>query len=220
MALAATAFTLAFVLTATDKMSQVIDRAVSKSLGSLSSFERNAGKIGGALMKGGMQMLNAGGAAASGMVAMSKAAADYAGDMKDMARSTGVGFEEIQELAYAAKMSGIEADKLKAAFVKLDKAVTEAASGNKTYMQTLSDLSIQLRNSEGNLRKPNEIFEDVAELFSKTEDSAAKTALAYELFGKSGADLIPMPTPAFSCGCGVRSRKFLRRRGHGSRICF
>lgn len=192
MALAAKAFTLAFVLTATDKMSQVIDRAVSKSLGSLSSFERNAGKIGGALMKGGMQMLNAGAAAAGGLVSMSKAAADYAGDMKDMARATGVGFEEIQELAYAAKMSGIEADKLKVAFVKLDKAMTEAASGNKTYLQTFSDLGIQLRDSEGNLRKPNEIFEEVAELFSKTEDSAAKTALAYELFGKSGADLIPM----------------------------
>lgn len=192
MALAAKAFTLAFVLTATDKMSQVIDRAINKSLGSLSSFERNTGKIGGELMKNGMQMLNFGTAAAGGMVAMSKATADYAGDMMDMSRITGVGFEKIQELSYAAKMSGIEADKLKTAFVKLNKVVTEAAGGNETYMQTFRNLGISLTDAAGNMRKPDEIFEDIANVFSKSEDNATKTAMAYTLLGKSGADLIPM----------------------------
>lgn len=192
MALAAKAFTLAFVLTATDKMSQVIDRAINKSLGSLSSFERNTGKIGGELMKNGMQMLNFGTAAAGGMVAMSKATADYAGDMMDMSRITGVGFEKMQELSYAAKMSGIEADKLKTAFVKLNKVVTEAAGGNETYMQTFRNLGISLTDAAGNMRKPDEIFEDIANVFSKSEDNATKTAMAYTLLGKSGADLIPM----------------------------
>ena len=42
------------------------------------------------------------------------------------------------------------------------------------------------------MRKPNEIFEDIADVFSKSEDSAAKTAMAYTLLGKSGADLIPI----------------------------
>ena len=59
-------------------------------------------------------------------------------------------------------------------------------------MQTFKDLGIQIKDSAGNLRQPNAIFEDVAEIFHNTEDGAAKTALAVELFGKSGAALIPM----------------------------
>ena len=70
--------------------------------------------------------------------------------------------------------------------------VAEATGGNKTYMQTFEDLGIKIKDSAGNLRQPNEIFEDVADIFHNTEDGIGKTALAVELFGKSGADLIPM----------------------------
>lgn len=184
--------TLAFVLSATDKMSRVIGQAVSKSTASLSSFERTAGNIGRNLGTFGKGVAQAGLLAANGIYAMSKSAADYAGDMMDMSRITGVGFEKIQELAYAAKMSGIETDKLKTAFVKLNKVVTEAAGGNETYLQTFRNLGISLTDAAGNMRKPNEIFEDIADVFSKSEDSAAKTAMAYTLLGKSGADLIPI----------------------------
>lgn len=59
-------------------------------------------------------------------------------------------------------------------------------------MQTFEDLGIKIKDSAGNLRQPNEIFEDVADIFHNTEDGIGKTALAVELFGKSGADLIPM----------------------------
>lgn len=184
--------TLAFVLSATDKMSKVISQAVGKSTASLSSFERTAGNIGRNLGSFGKGAAQVGLLAANGIYNMSKSAADYAGGMMDMSRITGVGFEKIQELSYAAKMSGIEADKLKTAFVKLNKVVTEAAGGNETYLQTFRNLGISLKDAAGNMRKPDEIFEDIADLFSKSEDSATKTAMAYTLFGKSGADLIPM----------------------------
>ena len=184
--------TLAFVLSATDKMSKVISQAVGKSTASLSSFERTAGNIGRNLGSFGKGAAQVGLLAANGIYNMSKSAADYAGDMMDMSRITGVGFEKIQELAYAAKMSGIETDKLKTAFVKLNKVVTEANGGNETYLQTFRNLGISLTDAAGNMRKPNEIFEDIADVFNKSEDSATKTAMAYTLLGKSGADLIPI----------------------------
>ena len=89
-------------------------------------------------------------------------------------------------------MSGVETEKLSASLVKFDRMVAEATGGNKTYMQTFEDLGIKIKDSAGNLRQPNEIFEDVADIFHNTEDGIGKTALAVELFGKSGADLIPM----------------------------
>ena len=112
--------------------------------------------------------------------------------MYDMARGAGIGVEAFQKLAYAGRMSGVETEKLSASLVKFDRMVAEATGGNKTYMQTFEDLGIKIKDSAGNLRQPNEIFEDVADIFHNTEDGIGKTALAVELFGKSGADLIPM----------------------------
>lgn len=183
---------LAFILSATDKMSRIIDEAVKKSTDKLSAFERTTSKIGRSMTKAGTVMLGASAAVGESILAVGKSTADYAGDMFDMARSTGMGVESFQKIAYAAKMSGIEAEKVTTSFIKFDKMIVDAAGGNKAYMQTFKDLGIQIKDSAGNLRQPNEIFEDVAEIFHNTKDGAAKTALAVELFGKSGAELIPM----------------------------
>ncbi len=183
---------LAFVLSATDKMSRVIDQAVKKSTDKLNTFERSATMIGGSMMRTGATIAGAGAAISAATFGMAKSTADYAGQVYDMARATGVGVEEYQKMAYAAKMSGIESEKLSTSLVRFDKLIVDAANGSKTAAQTFKDLGIQLKDSKGNFRAPNEIFDDVADIFHKVEDGTAKTALAYELFGKSGADLIPM----------------------------
>lgn len=183
---------LAFILSATDKMSRIIDEAVKKSTDKLSAFERTTSKMGRSMTKAGTVMLGASAAVGGNILAVGKSTADYAGDMYDMARGAGIGVEAFQKLAYAGRMSGVETEKLSASLVKFDRMVAEATGGNKTYMQTFEDLGIKIKDSAGNLRQPNEIFEDVADIFHNTEDGIGKTALAVELFGKSGADLIPM----------------------------
>lgn len=190
--MAANTLKLAFILSATDKMSRIIDEAVKKSTDKLSAFERTTGKIGRSATKAGAAMLGASAAVGGSILAVGKSTADYAGDMYDMARGTGMGVEAFQKLAYAGRMSGVETEKLSASLVKFDRMVAEAAGGNKTYMQTFEDLGIKIKDSTGKLRQPNEIFEDVADIFHNTEDGIGKTALAVELFGKSGAALIPM----------------------------
>lgn len=190
--MAANTLKLAFILSATDKMSRIVDEAVKKSTDKLSAFERTTSKIGRSMMNAGTVMAGAGAAVGASIFAVGKASADYAGDMYDMARGAGIGVEAFQKLAYAGRMSGVETEKLSASLVKFDRMVAEATGGNKTYMQTFEDLGIKIKDSAGNLRQPNEIFEDVADIFHNTEDGIGKTALAVELFGKSGADLIPM----------------------------
>ena len=112
---------LAFILSATDKMSRIVDEAVKKSTDKLSAFERTTSKIGRSMMNAGTVMAGAGAAVGASIFAVGKASADYAGDMFDMARSTGMGVESFQKIAYAAKMSGIEAEKVTTSFIKFDK---------------------------------------------------------------------------------------------------
>lgn len=183
---------LAFVLSATDKMSRIVDEAVKKSTDKLSAFERTTGKAARSMLKAGAVMVGAGAAIGGAVFGMAKSTADYAGSVNDMSEATGVGIEAWQKMTYAAKMSGIEQEKLATSLVKFDKTIADAASGSKTAAQTFKDLGIKIKDASGKMRAPDEILTDVAEVFSKVEGGAAKTALACELFGKSGAELMPM----------------------------
>lgn len=152
--MAANTLKLAFILSATDKMSRIIDEAVKKSTDKLSAFERTTSKIGRSMTKAGTVMLGASAAVGGSILAVGKSTADYAGDMYDMARGAGIGVEAFQKLAYAGRMSGVETEKLSASLVKFDRMVAEATGGNKTYMQTFEDLGIKIKDSAGNLRQP------------------------------------------------------------------
>ena len=106
------ALKMAFILSATDKMSRVIDAAVKKSTDKLSAFERNAAKVGRGMIKGGAMMMGTGASVGAAVFSAGKSVSDYAGSVKDASDSTGIGTEAWQKMAYAAKMSGIEQEKL------------------------------------------------------------------------------------------------------------
>lgn len=192
MAIASKALTLAFVLSASDKMSRVVDQAIKKSSQSLSSFERKYGQVGGNMMKFGGKLLAASTTVGGAIIGMAKSTADYGNTAAKTARSVGMDAEEFQKLSYAAKYAGVDQQKLFASMVRLNKNIVAAAGGSKAAQQTFKDLGINLKDSAGNLRAPNEILADIADVFSSTEDGAGKTALAYELLGRSGADMISL----------------------------
>lgn len=183
-------FKVGFILSATDKMSRVIDQAVGKSMKSLSAFERTASKAGKGVMKAGAVMTAAGAAVGAATFGIAKSTAEYGDKMIKTSRMVGMSVEEFQKLAYAAEYSGVGIDELSMGIVKFNKTISDAANGSGKAGQIFKDLGINIRDQEGNLRKPNEIFEEVAEIFSRVEDGAVKTALAQELAGRSGAKMI------------------------------
>lgn len=186
------ALKLAFILSATDKMSRIVGEAVKKSSNELSAFERRTAKVGSSMMKAGSIMTGVGvgiGAAAFGVA---KSAAEYGDRVWKTSQKVGVGVEAWQKLAYAAKYSGIEQDALASGMNKFNKVMVAASSGSKEQAQIFKDLGVSLKDAQGDLRKPDDLFKEFAGIFSKIEDGAAKSDLAMKLFGKSGADLIPL----------------------------
>ncbi|RWQ35533.1 MAG: hypothetical protein EOS20_18685 [Mesorhizobium sp.] len=57
--------------------------------------------------------------------------------------------------------------------------------------EVFAKLGVRVKDASGKLRSTQDILGDVAEAFSRMPDSALKSALAIELFGKSGAELLP-----------------------------
>ncbi|RVA59773.1 phage tail tape measure protein, partial [Mesorhizobium sp. M7A.F.Ca.CA.001.11.2.1] len=52
-------------------------------------------------------------------------------------------------------------------------------------------LGVKIKDINGKLRPTEDIVLDVADAFARLPDGALKAALAIELFGKSGAELLP-----------------------------
>lgn len=131
-------------------------------------------------------------AAAIGVVAMVKHALDAADELGKLSQKVGISTESLSVLKHQAKLADVEIDALQTSLVKFNKSIADAAGGSRTQAETFKALGISLKDANGNLKTSETLLLEVAEKFSGFKDSAAKTAIAVNLFGRAGADLIPL----------------------------
>jgi len=114
-----------------------------------------------------------------------KGAIQVADEANKMAQKVGIATKDVAGLQLAFKQGGVDADGMQKALSKLSVGVLD---GNAA----LKAMGIESRNADGSLKTTREVIGLVADQFATYEDGIAKTKLAIELFGKSGADLIPI----------------------------
>lgn len=112
--------------------------------------------------------------------------------LDDLAEKTGLSVEKLSELRYAGEAVGTPLETLTGSLGRLSKLMAEAASGNKSAAATFSSLGVEVKNADGSLRSSDEVLGDLADRFSKYRDGAGKAAQAQAIFGKSGAEMIPL----------------------------
>lgn len=137
-----------------------------------SSFSGLGAKIGAALSVG-------------ALAAWVKSSIDAMDAMNDLKERTGLATKEIAGLQVALKMSGMQAESLEGAMSKLAKNM---AAGDAAF----ASMGLSVKNTDGSLKSSRQVLGEVADQFASYEDGAAKAALAQELFGKSGAEMIPL----------------------------
>lgn len=121
-----------------------------------------------------------------------KGAIDNADEMGEMAQKVGVSVEALSSLSYAAKMSGTDTETLSTSLRKLSANMLAVAQGSTGPVATaFQALGVSVQNADGTLRASDAVLLDVAEKFALMEDGATKTALAIQLFGRSGSELVP-----------------------------
>jgi len=128
----------------------------------------------------------------AGVIALTKSAIDNAGAMYEQSQSVGMALEMFSAYSYAAEMGGVKNDKFVASLIKFDNVVDDAFQGFGKGVDAFDALNISLTDSNGKLKNNSELFAEVADRFRYLPDGIQKTALATDLFGKSGADLIPV----------------------------
>lgn len=133
-------------------------------------------------------------AASAALVAIGDGVRDAlneADQMGLMAQKIGIPVEELSKLSYAAKLSDVSMGSLQASVKKLSTLMSQAASGNKKAAETLASVGVSAVDAHGKVRPASEVIAQLSDVFSKMPDGAEKTALAMQLFGKSGLEMIP-----------------------------
>ena len=125
----------------------------------------------------------------AGLAALGKRSIDAADNLNDLSQRTGVGVEALDKFGKAANDSGSSLDEVAKAMGKLAKGIVDPAS--KTN-EALKSIGISSTDAQGKIRGVDAIMLDLADKFSKMPNGVQKTALAMEIFGKSGANIIPM----------------------------
>jgi phage-related minor tail protein len=102
------------------------------------------------------------------------------------AQKVGSTTEELSKLKYAAELSGVGFESLQAGLRKFNQNIDATVEGTSDAAKALKSLGINATTLTG------DALNKVADQFAKMEDGPRKTALAMQLFGKAGTDLIPM----------------------------
>lgn len=82
-------------------------------------------------------------------------------------------------------------DAIGGSLTKLSKGLAGVDDETAGATRALQFLSVRAKDTAGNLRDPAVVMNDIALKLAQFEDGAGKTAIAIELFGKSGAAMLP-----------------------------
>lgn len=117
---------------------------------------------------------------------------EYADRVDDMSKQIGLSKKGFQEWDYIIKRFGGNIEGLKMGMKTLVTQTINANSGNKAAIANFQKLGISIKNNNGQLKNQEQLFEEVVAKLQKYPDGVAKAKLANDLFGRSGADLMPM----------------------------
>ena len=121
-------------------------------------------------------------------------AGSYFLELGNTIKKTGANAEDLQVLGKAGKESGVGLDSIANALVKTNKFLNEATRGSTSQLETLNRLGFATDAVTVKNLKATDVIYKLADEIKRTGDATAYTEDIIKLFGKSGADLIPILT--------------------------
>lgn len=175
-----------------DRISKAAAQADFAKLGqSLSAFGNSLQAMGQRLALAFAGITTVTTAAAASITALAKSGAEAADAAGKAAQAAGLQIDAYGRLSYAAEQADVSTEQFGAAMSRLNKTIFEASTGGKDAAVKFAALGVSIKDAQGRLRPTEAIVQDLAGAFAKMPDGARKSAMAIDLFGKSGASLIP-----------------------------
>ena len=170
-----------------------LNKAVDKAQTKLGKFGKGAGKVfkslGSAAKKG---AIGAAAAIAGLAIAGIKAFVSLGDQLDKMSKRTGFSVEALGELKFAAEQSGASLETIEKAAKRMSSTVFDAGLGLKSTTDSLDALGISVSDLQ-NL-SPEQQFQLFANALADVDDASTRAALAQDIFGRSGTELLPLFT--------------------------
>lgn len=132
------------------------------------------------------------GAAVAGFATFAKGAIDAADELGKMATRTGVSVEALSSLQVAARQGGTDVATLETGLAGMSRRAVDAANGSEAAGKGFTALGISVVDSNGKVKDADTLYAEVANKIAAMEDGTQKNAIAQQIFGRSGAALIPV----------------------------
>lgn len=118
--------------------------------------------------------------------------AEMGANILDVSNKLGVATDELQELRYAAELSGGSIELMDSSLTKLSRSMAEAKSGGKEQAKAFKEIGVAISEASGETRPAGDVMADVADAIRSMDDPTKRVGLAMKIFGRAGAQLIPL----------------------------
>jgi hypothetical protein len=134
----------------------------------------------------------AGSAIVGGLSAIVKKSIDAGDELFNLQAKTGIAASALIGLGNAAKLADVDQETLGKGLTKLSINLVKAAEGNEDLSRKFAALGVSIKGADGQVVSADVALKQIADRFADMPDGAQKAAAAVALFGKAGADLIPL----------------------------
>ena len=125
------------------------------------------------------------------MTAMVLKSTQAANAADKLAKQTGLTREQVQELGYAADQEHASLEELAKSINRLSRNMLTSTQGTNEAQRAFKSLGINVKDANGNLRSSVDVLLDIADRFKDMTNETEMSAIAMQLLGRSGADIVP-----------------------------
>lgn len=131
-------------------------------------------------------------AAGTAITAFATKAASTGDRIDKMSQKIGISRQAFQELDFICSQSGTSVDTLQMGIKTLTNQMQSAAAGTKSAVGIFEQLGVSIYDSNGQLKDQEAMMWEAMSALQAMENQTEKAALATDLFGRSGSELMPL----------------------------
>ena len=162
----------------------------SKLAAGLAAASKRIDAFGSRVRRVGTVVAGIGAASVGGLALAAKSFASAGARIRDLSLRTGIAAESLSRLDYAAAQTGANFDSVVGGFRRLSRVTLDAGRGLETARRTFEELGIDLAQFQ--TLSLEDQFLAAGDALSKITDESKRAAIAQELFGRAGLDLVPI----------------------------
>jgi len=132
------------------------------------------------------------GAAGAAVFALVSRVAKTGDEFAKMSDKVGASTEFLSAFAHAAKLGGVGTEQMEKALGRMTRTMSDAQNGLATAKRSFDDLGVKVQEADGNLREVPDVVLEIADRIAGMTDQTKAAALAQEVFGRAGLDMLPV----------------------------